>query len=465
MVDLFSHFYLGIIVSLLLVFCSALSNAQSDVSVWVSTQDGSKQLSAESPMAFIDKSTENIPIIEINPAVTFQSILGLGSSWEHATCENLFRLPESERNEIIKKVVSPVDGIGMNLMRLCIGASDFIGEEYYTYCDLPDGETDEALEHFSIEKDRAYLIPVIKKSLEYNPDMLFFASPWSPPAWMKTNGKLGGGKLKQEYYDSWAHYLLKYILAYEAEGIPIYAITVQNEPNMIHLDYPTTLWNGEMQRDFIRDHLGPLFKKNNIKTLIWCWDHNWNNLDFPRAILSDPQTAQYVDGTGFHLYEGKVEAQSEIKAEFPEKHIYFTEGSVFRTSGAIRMISILRNWSRSYNSWVTMLNEHREPNHGPHSASATIIELKDDLSIEYRYDYYMYGHFMKFIQRNAVRIESTMPNIRSFANVAFRNPDSSIVMVVANGSRKSLVFSTLCLGKTFSTSLPATSIATYSWQP
>ena len=458
------------IVSSILVLCASFISpeivmAQNDVSVWMSTQDGSKQLSFENALAFEKTSNKGIPIIEIDPSKTYQSILGLGSSWEHATCENLFKLPETERNEIIKKVVHPAEGIGMNLMRLCIGASDFIGEAYYTYCDLPAGETDEALGHFSIEKDRAYLIPVIKKSLEYNPDLLFFASPWSPPAWMKTNGKLGGGKLKPEYYNTWAHYLLKYIQAYEAEGIPIYAITVQNEPNMIHMDYPTTFWKGEMQRDFIRDHLGPLFKENNIKTLIWCWDHNWNNLDFPLTVLSDPQAAQYVDGTGFHLYEGKVDAQSMLKVEFPEKHIYFTEGSVFRTIGATRVIAILRNWSRTYNAWVTMLDEHRKPNRGPHSADATTIELKDDLSVEYRYDYFMYGHFMKFIQRGAVRVESTMPDIRNFANVVFRNPDGSIVMVVANASRKDVVFTVECLGKTFSASLPATAIATYQWRP
>lgn len=457
--------FYSLVVLCVLAYFDGAAYAQSDVSVWLSTQDGAKELSVEASLTFGTSGGGDVPVIEIDPAVTYQSILGLGSSWEHATCENLFRLPEAERNEIIKKVAHPEDGIGMNLMRLCIGSSDFIGEEYYSYCDLPEGETDVELKNFSIEKDRAYLIPVIKKSLEYNPDMLFFASPWSPPAWMKTSGKLGGGKLKPEYYDTWALYLLKYIQAYEAEGIPIYAITVQNEPNMISMDYPTTLWNGEMQRDFIRDHLGPLFKENGVKTLVWCWDHNWNNLKFPRAIMSDPEAAQYVDGTGFHLYEGKVEAQTEFKNEFPDKHTYFTEGSVFRTTGAARMIAILRNWSRTYSAWVTMLDENRKPNRGPHSASATPIELKEDLSVEYRYDYYMYGQFMKFIQRGAVRIESSDLGSRSFANVAFRNPDGSITLIVANAGRKEAEFAIECLGKTLQTTLPANATATFCWNP
>jgi len=160
-----------------------------------------------------------------------------------------------------------------------------------------------------------------------------------------------------------------------------------------------------------------------------------------------------------------VEAQSELRNEFPDKHIYFTEGSVFRTIGATKIIDILRHWSRSYNAWVTMLDEHRKPNRGPHSASATIIELKDDLSVEYRYDYYMYGHFMKFIHRGAVRIESSGSEVRTFANVAFRNPDGSIVLVVANAGRKEIAFTVNCLGKMFQTALPANAIATYRWQP
>ena len=439
--------------------------AESGVAVWLSTQDGNKQLSPEPSLKMEPLRKVEAPVVVVEPAVAYQSILGLGSSWEHATCENLFKLPEDARNEVIRKVVHPEDGIAMNLMRICIGSSDFIGEEYYTYCDLPEGETDEALEKFSIEKDRAYLIPVLKKSLEYNPDLLFFASPWSPPAWMKTNGALGGGKLKPQYYGVWARYLLKYVQAYEAEGIPIHAITVQNEPNMIHMDYPTTLWSGEMQRDFIRDHLGPLFREHGIKTLIWCWDHNWNNLDFPRAVLGDPQAAQYVDGTGFHLYEGSVEAQSQIKEEFPDKHVYFTEGSVFRTNGAVKLIAILRNWARSYNAWVTMLDEHRKPNRGPHHASATCIELKDDLSVEYRYDYYMYGQFMKFIKRGAVRLETAHLGNRSFAAVAFRNPDGAIVLVVANAGREDRSFVVQCLGRMFQTELPGNAVATYVWTP
>ena len=443
--------------------CTAV--ALGDVAVWLSTQDGGKRLSREADLRWQEPCPCDPTVIAIHPDRMYQSILGLGSSWDHATCQNLFRLPEDKRNEIIRRIVDPTAGIGMNLMRLCIGASDFIGEAYYTYDDLPAGQADPELKHFSIEKDRAYLLPVIKKSLEYNPDLLFFASPWSPPAWMKTSGALGGGQLMPEYYDAWARYLVKYVQAYAAEGIPIYAITVQNEPHMAHPDYPTTLWTAGEQRDFIRDHLGPLFKAQGITTKIWCWDHNWNEIEFPNTILANRGAAAFVDGTAFHLYEGKVTAQSDLKEAFPRHDIYFSEGSVFGASGALELIDILRNWSRSYNAWVTMLDEHREPNRGPHDASATCIELKDDLSVEYRSDYYIYGQFMKFIQRDARRISSGESNERLLNHAAFQNPDGSFVLVVANASRKAAPFSVDFEEVIFRAEQPGRSAATYVWTP
>ncbi len=449
----------------LILSVTVLAGADDTVQVIMSTQDGSKSLSAETPLEWGKARKAKGAVIEVDLSKKGQSILGLGASFDHATCENLSKLPPEKREEVLEKLMCPETGIGMNLMRVCIGTSDFVGEPYYTYNDLPEGETDPELTRFSIEKDRAYVLPAIKIAQQKNPNLLFFGSPWSPPAWMKTSGKLETGSVKPECYPAFAKYLLKFIQAYEAEGVPMHAITVQNEPRMSDKNYPTTLWTGEEQRDFIRDHLGPLFKQHNVKTLIWCWDHNWNLPGFPRAVLSDPQAAQYVDGTAWHLYEGKVEAQSELKAEFPDKHAYFTEGSVFKPNGAIRLAQILRHWSRSYNAWVIMLDEHRKPNRGPHSASATCIELLDDGSVRYNFDYYMQGQFMKYIQRGAVRVESSLPDIRTFGNVAFLNPDGRVTLVVANSARGPQPFVVKCGAKMFKTELPGGSVASYIWNP
>jgi O-glycosyl hydrolase len=401
--------------------------------------------------------------IAIDPSKTYQSILGLGGSLEHATCQNLAKLTEAQRTEVIEKLVDPDKGIGMNLMRVCMGTSDFTGEAWYSYDDTPGNAPDPNLEHFSIEKDRAHVLPVILEAKRINPDLLFFASPWSPPAWMKSNQSLLGGRMREEFFGSYARYFVRFIQAYGKEGIPIHAVTPQNEPGFPNLAYPTCLWTAEEQRDFVRDHLGPALRAASVPTRIWCWDHNWNRLDFPRALFSDPEASQYVEGTGFHLYEGKPDAQTMLHTEYPTKDIYFTEGSVFGTSGAITIINILRNWARSYNAWVLMLDEHRKPNNGPHNASQTCIELMDDGSVVYHFDYYMMGHFMKYIPRDAVRVDSSQGD-RLCNNVVFRRPDGSMVAVVANASPKNRKVALTLAGRYVQCELPGRSVATLTWQ-
>ncbi len=452
------------VVSLLMVGCAANLAAAQQVSGWLSSEDMTHKLSPLAPIAWGPADTPADDAIVLDPDTRYQSILGMGASFEHATCYNLSRLGDERRREVIRKLVHPEDGIGMNLMRLCIGTSDFVGEPWYSYSDPPAGETDPNLQHFSIEKDRDYLLPVIETALEINPDLLYFASPWSPPAWMKTNGSMLAGKLEPKWYGVYADYLVKYVEAYAGEGIPIHAITPQNEPNFPNAEYPTCFWTPENQRDFIRDHLGPAFAEAQLDTEIWCWDHNFNYLDFPRTVVNDSEAAQYVDGVAFHHYEGQPEAMSEIQAEFPQQPLYFTEGSVFETRGAIEIIRFFRNWVRSYNAWVIMLDENRKPNNGPHSASETSIEyLSDRDEVVYYYDYYMYGQFMKYIPRGAVRIASTEGN-RRFNNVAFETPDGHIVLVVANASSAPSTFTVVADGQAFETELPARSTGTYRWR-
>lgn len=439
----------------------AWTDETSEVRAWISSEDGKYKLT-EVDVKLGRRISSKAKIIEIDKNQKFQSIIGMGGSLEHATCWNLMKLSPQDREDVIEKLVHPEKGIGMNLMRLCIGTSDFVGEPYYTYCDLPPGETDINLERFSIEKDKEYVIPVIKMVQDKNPDVLFYASPWSPPAWMKDSQNLCGGRLKREYYSVYAEYLKKFIEAYQSEGIPIYAITVQNEPLMEDPDYPTCVWTAEEQKIFIRDYLGPLFERAGIFTKIWCWDHNWNVLDFPRTIFTDPEASKYVDGTGFHLYEGKVEAQSILHNEFPDKHIYFTEGSTFYTRGAIKIIDIFRNWSRSYNLWVICLDWQRKPNRGPHHASPTMIVLTPENKIEYRYDYYMYGQFMKFVRRGSYRIYST-PGDRYLNNVAFVNPDGKIVLITANAGIEAKTIGVKCGEISFEYELPPKSVITFVW--
>jgi len=433
------------------------------VDAWISSSDLIKRLEPQEAIPVRDASGDADIVIE--PSKTYQRVLGLGASLEHSTCYNLSRLPEAEREAAVERIVDPEKGIGMDLMRICIGTPDFTASDWYTYDDMPEGETDPAFQHFSIEKDRAYVLPILKLALKKNPNLLFAASPWSPPGWMTSNDRIGGGRMLPKHFAAYAQYFVKFIRAYEEEGIPIYAVTPQNEPDYAPRTYPTCKWRGEEQRDFIRDHLGPAFERNGIQTEIWCWDHNFNLLDFPRAILKDSKAARYTDATAFHLYEGEPEAMTTLHNEFPDKDIHFTEGSTFGVAGAIEIITFLRNWARSYCAWVVVIDTELGPNPGPHGCSPTAIMLDtEDLSLDYRFEYYMYGQFTKFIQRGAIRIHSS-ENEKDFANVALRNLDGSFVLVVANAGKEPRTFDVSCENSAFSAELPPESVGTYLWQP
>jgi len=425
----------------------------------------SNQLSAQEPLRFAPGESDARVVIGVDANRTFQSILGLGSSLEHSTCYNISKLPKARQEAVIESIVDPEKGIGMNLMRICIGTPDFTASPWYSYDDMPAGQTDPEMKHFSIEKDRAYVLPILKMALRKNPKLVFFASPWSPPAWMKTNNNLCGGRMDPKHFRSLARYLVKFIEAYEAEGIKIHAITPQNEPDFFPNSYPTCGWSPELQRDFIRDHLGPEFQQSGVTARIWCFDHNFNFLRFPTTILRDPEAARYVDGTGFHHYEGKPNAMTTLHKRFPDKHIYFTEGSVFGMEGAAQIIAFLRNWARSYNAWVTIIDHKSQPNPGPHACSPTCIVLNsDNLTLKYNFDYYMYGQFMKFIQAGAVRIGSNLPS-KSLPNVALRNPDGTIVLVVANLKPSAASFDIEWKGSYLTAEIAGHSVASYRWWP
>jgi O-glycosyl hydrolase len=437
--------------------------AETPVHWWVSSGDMSQKLSPQPPMHFVAGPSDAKTTIHVDPGRTFQSVLGLGSSLEHSTCYNISRLPRDQQEKVIESLVDAEKGIGMSLMRICIGTPDFTASGWYSYDDRPPGEADPELKQFSIDKDRQYVLPVLKLALEKNPHLVFFASVWSPPGWMKTSRELCGGKIDPKHFPSLARYFARFIEAYQAEGIKIHAITPQNEPGYSPSSYPTCGWTAEQQRDFIRDDLGPEFRTRGIATKIWCYDHNFNNLRFPTTILGDPEASRFVDGTAFHHYEGKASAMTALSEKFPDKHAYFTEGSVFGVKGAAQIIEFLRHGARSYNAWVTIIDHQGRPNPGPHDCSPTCVVLNsDDLTLDYRFDYYMYGQFMKFIRPGTIRVHSDEPS-ESLPNCAVRNPDGSIVLVVVNRKSQSSRFDIEWNSTHLTTDIGGDSVATYCW--
>jgi glucosylceramidase len=444
---------------------SPAAQAQPAVEWWSSSEDLKHQLTPQPALKFAPEQAATQPSVRVETTTTHPSILGLGSSFEHSTCYNLSLLPPDRRERAIESLVHPTKGIGMSLMRICIGTPDFTASPWYTYDDLPPGQKDPELKHFSIAKDRAYVLPVLQAARRINPELKFFASPWSPPAWMKTSGRIGGGRINPEHFRRFAEYLARFIEAYREEGIEIHAITIQNEPEYAPDTYPTCRWTAKEQRDFIRDHLGPVFQAHRLSTLIWCFDHNFNNPGFAATILRDPAAARYVDGTAFHHYEGKPAAMRKLQEEFPAKHLYFTEGSTFGAEGAAQIISFLRHGSRSYNAWVTMIDHRMQPNPGPHDCSPTCVVLqRDRLEIDYRFDYFMYGQFMKFVRPGARRLASTESG-KLPTHVAFRNPDGSLVLVAANPESRDRDLTVSWSGLGFSATLSPRSVSTFRWSP
>jgi len=479
-------------ITLLVVILAALglaTAAHADaVRVWVTTQDLGQALTPGEPLPLVAApAPAGRSVITVDPGRAYQTMLGMGASLEHTTCYNLSRLPAAQLDEAMARLCDPARGIGMNLMRICIGTSDFTGDPWYSYDDMPPGETDPKLEHFSIAKDRAYVIPMIKRALAANPDLLLYASPWSPPGWMKSTQDMIGGHLLPQWYPAYAEYFARFLEAYAAEGIPIYAVTVQNEPGVDTRDYPVSDWYpscrwslvedednpwpvdhaamGANEREFIAKYLGPTLRQHGLTTRIWCYDHNINNLWYPRNILKDPAAAQFVAGTGFHGYAGDPATLTGFHQEFPDKPIYFTEGSAPGVRGAVRIIALLRNWCSSYNAWVTMIDHDGKPNNGPFKTTRSAIQPRRDGSgLDYTVEYYTYGQFMKFIKRGAVRIDSSGGEAVP-PNVAFRNPDGEIVLVAANQADQPANCQVAVGKRMFAATVPAQAIATFCWRP
>lgn len=478
------------IYSTILVLCYAIIAAHASVEVrWFTTSRNlDYKLSERDPVQFspIDSVTSNATgkTIFFDENKRFQTIFGIGSSLESSTCYNLMRMTEADRSDTLKKLLDPVDGIGMSLMRITVATSDFCPLPFYSYDDA--ASPDEDLSGFSIEKDEEFILPVLRdvaRTYTAGPDGLrFFASTWSPPAWMKTSNTLQGGRYNTAYFPQYALYLLKFINAYKDEGIEITGLTPQNEPLQNEDTYPTTLLLPEEEAEFIRDHLGPLLHdpSSNCSTAIWCFDHNFNTLFYPETVLKDSQANKYVSGTAFHNYGGKATAMSELHDEYPDKNIFFSEGSAFGVRGAAQIVEILRNWATTYNAWVTILDSDLEPNAGPFKPSPTMIEL-DSVTLKptFRFEYYMYGQFSKFIRRGAVRIETTSASEPAaskgdrdesdqIAHVGFvdslNNGNQKRTLVLVNEAQEDVLVAVQWLGMEVTASLPPASVNTFVWE-
>ncbi len=442
------------------------------VLVYTTAENTDLRLSVTDTLSFtpFGQPFETQPCVFVDPIKTFQTFVGIGGAITDASAETFAKLPKDVQQEILQKYYDPEKGIGYTLARTNIHSCDFSSGSY-TYVD----EKDVALKSFSVAHDREFRIPMIKQAIAAAGGKLtLFASPWSPPAWMKDNNNmLKGGKLLPAYYQSWADYFVKFIKAYQAEGIPVWGLTVQNEP-MAKQTWESCIYTGEEERDFIKKFLGPTLKKAGMadKKLI-AWDHN-RDLMYQRAstVLDDPEAAKYVWGIGYHWYEswtggGNIYDNVKRVAEtYPGINLIFTEGCAESFDFAkinewkwgekygLSMINDFNNGTVAWTDWNVLLDEKGGPNHVGNFCFAPVHADTKTGQVYYLSSFYYIGHFSKFIRPGAKRIVSS--NSRGqLITTAFLNTDGKIAVVVMNQSNEKIPYRIWIAGQAAeTTSLP-----------
>ena len=453
------------------------TSAEKELKVYTTAENTDQRLSVGGPVKFrpMAQPLETQICVFVDPAKTFQTVLGIGGALTDASAETFAKLPAARQREILDAYFDPDKGIGYTLARTNIHSCDFSSGSY-TYVD----EGDKALKSFSIAHDRQFRIPFIKQALATaGGKMTIFGSPWSPPAFMKTNNDmLHGGKLKPEFYQSWATYFTKFIKAYQQEGIPIWGITIQNEP-MATQTWESCIYSAEEERDFLKNYLGPTMKKEGLgEKKIIAWDHN-RDLVYQRVktILSDPNAAKYVWGIGFHWYEpwsGGEPMFDNIKLvheTFPEKNLVFTEGCADSYDAAKikewrlgelygrSMINDFNGGAVGWTDWNVLLDETGGPNHVGNFCFAPVHADTKTGEITYTNSYYYIGHFSKFVRPGARRVASS-PSRSQLISTAFVNTDGKLSVVVMNKSDKPVNYFLWLDGQAAEVNMPEHSIQT-----
>jgi glucosylceramidase len=449
--------------------CSNPSRQDSSVRMWMTTADRSQLLAEQ---AILPSGSELSDVaIDIDTTVSYQTMDGFGYALTGGSAMVLkTKLTDEARANLLRELfLTEGNGIGVSYLRISIGASD-LDERVFSYDDMPSGKTDPSLSHFTLAYDTLYLIPLLKEILKLNPSLTIMASPWSPPAWMKTNHQVKAGSLRPEYYTVYANYLSKYIQEMANEGIRIDAITIQNEPENPN-NTPSLLMTAVEQSMFIQKHLGPTFQTLGIKTKIVLFDHNCDHPEYPISILDDPGTKPFVDGSAFHLYLGEISALSKVHEAHPDKNIYFTEQwtwSKGRFEDDLRwhvrnlVVGASRHWSRTVLEWNLASDENFDPHTDDGGCDSCQGALTIGDSIVRNVSYYIIAHAAKFVPPGSVRISSTV--VDRLENVAFRTPDGQIVLIVVNDNTREKTFSIRTHGRVTTSTLPAGAVSTFVWK-
>lgn len=461
-----------------------------EVNAWVTTGDQSSLLAPQEPFLFRDSAdTEGetaqsgLPVIKVNPDQEYQTMDGFGAS---VTGSSAFlinqRMSNDQRNALVKDLFSP-EGIRLSFVRHSVGASDFSVDAdgnpaSYTYDDTVSGE-DYGLEQFSAAKDKD-VTELLRRIVDANKTVKVMGTPWTAPPWMKYGEQIHNGwylnYAEPRVYSAYAQYLARYIKDYEKLGIPVYALTVQNEPEFTTADYPSMSMGAEEQAYFIGNFLGPEFQRQGITSRIVAFDHNWDIAgSYTQTVLGDAKANAYTDGTAYHCYAGSPEVMSKVHEAHPEKEIYVTEcsGGAWSEDFGDNLTWLMskliiggpRNWAQAVLLWNLALDPEGGPTNGGCSNCRGVVTVDGQGEVGYsrNVEYYALGHASRFTLPGAVRIGS--PQAGGIENVAYRNPDGSIVLIALNPADEDRTFNVQWSERTFSFTLKARSAVTFKWQP
>ncbi len=437
---------------------------------WLSSRSGGERLAEQPRLTGHEGPAAAGPSVFVDSARRFQTLLGFGGAFTEAAALTWQQLAPAAADEFLRACFDPAHGHGYTLCRVPMGSSDF-GLGNYAHAEVAG---DIALEHFSIERDRRHILPLIHAALRVaGRPLLLLASPWSPPAWMKTTGRMNeGGHLRAECRAAWAQCYVKFIQAYAAQGVPIWGVSVQNEPQATQR-WDSCIYSAEEERDFVRDHLGPALHGAGLAHVkIVVHDHNRDEL-LQRAatVYADPEAAKYVWGAGFHWYvEDHFDHVQRLHDAWPDKALLFTEGCqeggphhgdwTLAERYARSIVQDLNHWTVGWIDWNLLLDEQGGPNHVGNFCSAPLLADAGRAALHPQSSFAALGHFARFMQPGAQRVLCAATR-ETLECTAALNPDGSVAVVVLNRSGHPIPFSLAIDGVAHSADLPAHAIATY----
>jgi glucosylceramidase len=477
---------------LLFSFCAS---GQS-VAVYQTTPDLLEALSQRETLHFGKESASAPPaaVIAVDDAQRFQEIDGFGASLTDSAAW-LFakKLTPAQTDAAFKMLFARKGGIAINFLRQPVGSSD-LAVTFYSFDDLcqqttkacttPAGASDPKLEHFSIAHDQEYILPELKKALAINPEIHVMLTPWSPPGWMKTTGSMLGSnpdtkedsKLRPEFYNVFAAYLVKTIQGYQAKGVPVWALSVENEPLYAPPTYSGMKMEAAEQAAFFGQALAPALAAAHLTPKVMAYDHNWDRPDYPETVLRDAKAGALAAGTAWHHYGGDPSVMTKNHEEFPQKDQWVTEssGGTWQTGNVLaeeagELIAVTRNWARSYVLWALATDQ----NHGPFVGGCdtcrglVTIDLTDPdrPKVKPELDYYVLGQASKFLLSGALRIASDEPAGTGIKDVAFRNTNGTLVLYTLNAGTSAQAVRISSRGKTVAALIPAGAVTTFVWKP